>query len=57
MQVQELEKKVAYLEFVNDQLLTELTYVDELLKQIGFENGLATIKSAAEEVIEEDSVE
>lgn len=49
-----LEKKVAYLEFMNDQLSTELRYVDNLLRVIGFPDGLETIKSAAEEVIEEE---
>lgn len=49
-----LEKKLAYMEFVNDQLQSELKYVDHLLKVIGFPEGLETIKSAAEEVIEEE---
>jgi len=49
-----LEKKLAYMEFVNDQLATELRYVDNLLRVIGFPEGLETIKSAAEEVIEEE---
>ncbi|MCB1181422.1 MAG: hypothetical protein KDK55_05325 [Chlamydiia bacterium] len=50
-----LEKKIAYLEFVNDQLSSEIVYIDDLLKKIGFEGGLATIKCVAEEVIEEGS--
>jgi hypothetical protein len=54
MEKQTLEKKIAYLEFVNDQLLTEIVYIDALLKKIGFEKGLETIKTAAEEVMEED---
>ncbi len=49
-----LEKKIAYLEFVNDQLVSEIDYVDRLLKLIGFPEGLATIKSAAQEVFEEE---
>lgn len=52
-----LEQKVAYLEFVNDQLISEIHYVDRLLKLIGFPEGLETIKSAAQEVIEEQSEE
>jgi len=52
-----LEQKVAYLEFVNDQLLSEIHYVDRLLKLIGFPDGLETIKSAAQEVIEEEGEE
>lgn len=52
-----LEKKIAYLEFVNDQLLTEIQYVDQLLKLVGFTEGLKTIKSAAQEVIDEEEKE
>lgn len=48
------EKKIAYLEFVNDQLMSEIHYVDRLLRLIGFPDGLQTIKSAAQEVIEEE---
>ena len=59
MEQQHLEQKIAYLEFVNDQLAMEIDYVDRLLKIIGFPEGLETIKSAAQEVIEEedDSIE
>lgn len=58
MQEQEkiLEKKVAYLEFVNDQLSSELEYIDRLLKVIGFPEGLETIKSAAQEVVDEEGL-
>lgn len=52
-----LEQKIAYLEFVNDQLVSEIQYVDRLLKLIGFPDGLETIKSAAQEVIEEEGEE
>ena len=48
------EKKIAYLEFVNDQLISEIHYVDRLLRLIGFPEGLETIKSAAQDVIEEE---
>ena len=49
-------KRIAYLEFVNDQLLTELKYVDQLLRSIGFPEGLETVKKAAREIqdMEED---
>lgn len=52
-----LEKKIAHLEFMNDQLMSEIHYVDRLLRLIGFPEGLETIKSAAAEVIEEESNE
>lgn len=51
-----LEKRIAYLEFVNDQLTCEIQYVDRLLRLIGFPDGLETIKSAAQEVIEEEDL-
>ncbi len=50
------QQKIAYLEFVNDQLVSEIHYVDRLLKIIGFPEGLETIKSAAQEVIEEEGL-
>lgn len=50
------EKKIAYLEFINDQLMSEVQYVDKLLRLIGFPGGLETIKSAAQEVIEEEEL-
>lgn len=49
-----LLKKIAELETVNDQLQTELRYLDKLLREAGFENGLATLKFAAQELIDED---
>ncbi len=52
----QLEKRIAYLEFANDQLTSELEYVDRLLKLIGFTDGLKTIKNAALEVIEEEGL-
>ncbi len=54
MEQQNLQQKIAYLEFVNDQLVSEIDYVDRLLRIIGFPEGLETIKSAAQEVIEEE---
>lgn len=50
------EQKIAYLEFVNDQLISEIHYVDQLLRIIGFPEGLATIKNAAKEVIQEEGL-
>jgi hypothetical protein len=53
-----LEKRIAYLEFINDQLTSEIHYIDRLLHLIGFPEGLRTIKSAVQEVMdEEDSPE
>ena len=54
MENYELIKKVAGLESVNDQLSTELKILDELARQLGFSNGLETLKEAAIELIEEE---
>ena len=46
----ELERKVAGLESINDQLISELAYVDQLMRDIGFSHGLETVKATAEEI-------
>jgi hypothetical protein len=56
MKKAQLEKKIAYLEFVHDQLETELTYVDTLLKSVGFPRGLASAKEVALELLENNEV-
>jgi exonuclease VII small subunit len=52
----DLEKKLAELESINDQLSAEIKYLDQLLKQVGFEDGLKTLKSAAQELIDEEGL-
>ena len=47
----QLLKKIAVLESVNDQLSTEVTYIDHLLRLVGFSNGLVTAKATAEEIV------
>jgi hypothetical protein len=49
----QLQQKIARLEFVYDQLETELMYVDNLLKSVGFPRGLASAKEVALELLEE----
>jgi hypothetical protein len=49
---QTLKFKLARLEMINDQLLTEIQYVDQLLRQAGFERGLESLKAAGQELIE-----
>ena len=51
MTVQECHKKIAQLETANDFLATEIDYIDMLLRRVGFEHGLATIKAVAEDVV------
>ena len=48
----QLQKKVAYLESINDQLTTEVSYVDHLMRVIGFADGLVTMKATAQEIID-----
>ncbi|WP_213318833.1 hypothetical protein [Chlamydiifrater volucris] len=49
-----VSKRLAELEFVNDQLFAELQYIDQLLYSVGFPKGLKTIKDVAREVLAED---
>jgi hypothetical protein len=51
---QDLLKRISELESLNDQMMTELRYLDKLLKNVGFEEGLQTLKQVAEEMIDED---
>ena len=50
----QMMKRISELESLNDQLLTEIRYLDSLLKEVGFEDGLKTLKFAAEELIDQD---
>jgi hypothetical protein len=47
---QELLTRIAHLEFQNDQLGAEISYDDQLLRSVGFTEGLATVKAAALEL-------
>lgn len=49
-----LEQKLARLETMNDQLETEITSLDELLKRVGFVDGIATVKATASEILVEN---
>jgi len=54
MKSPDLLKKLAELESINDQLQAELRELDCLMKEIGFLEGISTLKKAAIEVLEED---
>ena len=54
MEHEKLLKRISELESINDQLLTEIRFLDQLLRQVGFEEGLKTLKFAAKELIEQD---
>ncbi|MBS0634001.1 MAG: hypothetical protein JSR37_00880 [Verrucomicrobia bacterium] len=54
MHMKKVLEKIAYLEFENDQLSSELHYVDKLLRAVGFTDGLTTVKQAAKELFEQE---
>lgn len=50
MTKKDLLKKLAQMESINDHLLTELGYVDHLMRLVGFAGGLETVKLTAKEL-------
>ena len=50
MKKDDLAKKIARLEFANDQLVSELAYLDQLMRQVGFTDGLESLKLTAKEL-------
>jgi hypothetical protein len=50
----DLLKKLAELESLNDQLQAELRELDRMMKEIGFAEGISTLKQAAAEILQED---
>ena len=50
-------KKIAVLESINDQLSTEVEYVDRLMRLLGFSEGLLTVKTTAQEIIDKGYLE
>ncbi len=51
MEKEKYEKKIAQLESLNDQLQAEFTNLDIILKELGFEKGILTLKEAAKEML------
>lgn len=51
MTKKELLKKIAVLESLNDQLCTEVTNIDCLMRMVGFASGIETVKATAREMI------
>ena len=47
----ELNKKIAVLESLVDHLKTELSYLNQILVECGFSEGISTLKQAAEEML------
>lgn len=54
MSKMQLLKKIAYFESINDQLSAEVSYVDRLMRLIGFSDGLATVKATAQEILDKE---
>jgi hypothetical protein len=52
----QLLKKIASLESINDQLSTEVRYVDDLMRMIGFTEGLKTVKVTAQELLDSGEI-
>lgn len=48
----QLMKKIAVLESINDQLSTEVSYIDQLMRLVGFSGGIETVKATAQEIID-----
>lgn len=57
MTKKDLITKVAHLESLNDHLLTELSYIDHLMRLVGFSGGLETVKLTAQELYEAEKEE
>lgn len=53
----QLLKKIAVLESINDQLSAEVEYVDRLMRMLGFSEGLLTVKSTAQEILDNGYLE
>ncbi len=51
---EKLLKRISELESLNDQLASELRFLDDLLRKVGFDQGLITLKSAAQELIQHE---
>lgn len=47
----DLNQKIATLESLVDHLKTEITYLNQLLIECGFTEGITTLKMAAEDMI------
>lgn len=50
---EEIERKIAYQEFIQDQLTAELEGLDKLLRATGFPRGIDSVKEVALELLEE----
>ncbi len=54
---EQLMHRLAQLESMNDQLLTEVEEIDRLLHNTGFPRGIESAKEVAEEMLEENTLD
>jgi hypothetical protein len=54
MEEKALLQRIATLETINDQLITEINYLDSIARELGFQEGLKTLKEAAIELLQEE---
>ncbi len=52
MEENDYKKKIAKLESINDQLQAEFNHLSVLLKKVGFEEGIKSLKEAAKELLD-----
>lgn len=53
----QMMKKIAQLESINDQLYSEVDYINRLMKLVGFAGGIETVKATAQEIIDKGIIE
>lgn len=53
MKKEELLKKIALLETINDQLIAEIDTLEHLTRELGFSEGIKSLKEAGLELLEE----
>lgn len=54
MNSQELMRQVARLESMNDHLLAEIGEIDQLMRLLGFVEGINTLKQSARELCDSE---
>ncbi len=52
----DLIQRMVDLELANEELIAELAYFDTLMRQIGFAQGIDTVKATAQEIMHENQV-
>lgn len=54
MTIAQILKKIAYLEAINDILHAEVIQLDKMMRQLGFNDGLQTVKLTAKAIIDDN---